>query len=31
MRRSTEFDATVKHGMRAVQPDLVIYMRRRDR
>jgi ribonuclease P protein component len=28
MRRSTDFDATVKHGKRAVQPDLVIYMRR---
>lgn len=25
MRRSTDFDATVKHGARAVQPDLVIY------
>ncbi|MDA3656947.1 ribonuclease P protein component [Mycobacterium xenopi] len=25
MKRSTEFDATVKHGVRAVQPDLVIY------
>jgi ribonuclease P protein component len=28
MRRSTEFDATVKHGIRVVQPDLVIYARR---
>lgn len=28
MRRSTEFDATVKYGMRAVQPDLIVYMRR---
>ncbi|WP_203802244.1 ribonuclease P protein component [Mycobacterium heckeshornense] len=28
MRRSTEFDATIKHGVRAVQPDLVIYARR---
>jgi ribonuclease P protein component len=28
MTRSTDFDATVKHGKRAVQPDLVIYMRR---
>jgi ribonuclease P protein component len=28
MRRSADFDATVKHGKRAVQPDLVIYMRR---
>jgi ribonuclease P protein component len=27
MRRSTDFDATVKHGTRAVQPDLVIYAR----
>ena len=29
MTRSTEFDATVKHGMRAVQPDMVIHARRR--
>jgi ribonuclease P protein component len=28
MRRSTDFDTTVKHGVRAVQPDLVIYARR---
>jgi ribonuclease P protein component len=28
MRRSTEFDATVKHGMRTVQPDLVVHVRR---
>jgi ribonuclease P protein component len=28
MRRSTDFDATVKHGTRAAQPDLVIYVRR---
>ena len=28
MRRSTDFDATVKHGTRAVQPDLVVYARR---
>jgi ribonuclease P protein component len=28
MTRSTEFGATVKHGTRAVQPDLVIYARR---
>jgi ribonuclease P protein component len=28
MTRSTDFDATVKHGTRAVQPDLVIYARR---
>jgi ribonuclease P protein component len=27
MTRSTDFDATVKHGKRAVQPDMVIYMR----
>ncbi|WP_046314998.1 ribonuclease P protein component [Mycobacterium sp. UM_Kg1] len=28
MRRSADFGATVKHGRRAVQPDLVIYDRR---
>jgi ribonuclease P protein component len=28
MTRSTDFDTTVKHGTRAVQPDLVIYARR---
>jgi ribonuclease P protein component len=28
MTRSTEFGATVKHGTRAVQPDLIIYARR---
>ncbi len=28
MRRSTEFDATVKYGMRSVQPDLVVHFRR---
>jgi len=28
MTRSAEFDVTVKHGTRAVQPDLVIYARR---
>jgi ribonuclease P protein component len=28
MRRSTEFDATVKHGVRAVQPDIVVHARR---
>ena len=28
MTRSTDFGATVKHGTRAVQPDLVIYVRR---
>jgi len=27
MTRSTDFDITVKHGSRAVQPDLVIYAR----
>jgi ribonuclease P protein component len=28
MRRSTEFDATVKRGARAVQPDLIVHVRR---
>jgi ribonuclease P protein component len=28
MRRSTEFDATVKYGMRTVQPDVVVHVRR---
>jgi len=28
MTRSTEFDVTVKHGIRAVQPDLVVYAHR---
>lgn len=28
MKRSMEFDATVKHGTRAVQPDIVIHARR---
>jgi ribonuclease P protein component len=28
MRRSTEFDATVKYGVRAVQPDVVVHVRR---
>jgi ribonuclease P protein component len=28
MTRSTDFDATVRRGKKAVQPDLVIYMRR---
>jgi ribonuclease P protein component len=28
MTRSVEFDTTVRHGMRAVQPDLVVYARR---
>ncbi|MGE2817525.1 ribonuclease P protein component [Mycobacterium heidelbergense] len=30
MRRSTEFDATVKCGARAVQSDVVVYLRRRN-
>jgi len=29
MTRSTDFDATVKHGVRAVQPDIVVHARRR--
>ncbi|QLL07463.1 ribonuclease P protein component [Mycobacterium vicinigordonae] len=28
MRRSTEFDATVKYGLRSVQPDVVVHVRR---
>jgi ribonuclease P protein component len=28
MRRSREFDATVKYGMRTAQPDLVVHVRR---
>ena len=28
MRRSNEFDATVKYGMRTVQPDIVVHVRR---
>ena len=28
MRRSTEFDATVKYGMRAVQSDVVVHVHR---
>ncbi|OBF70063.1 ribonuclease P protein component [Mycobacterium sp. 852002-51613_SCH5001154] len=28
MRRSTEFDATVKQGVRAWQPDIVVHIRR---
>ena len=28
MRRSADFDATVKYGMRTVQPDVVVYVRR---
>ena len=30
MRRSTEFDATVKYGMRAAQPDVIVHVRRED-
>ncbi|MGA8328648.1 MAG: ribonuclease P protein component [Mycobacterium sp.] len=30
MTRSTDFDVTVKHGARAVQPDMVIYLHRGD-
>ena len=28
MTRSAEFDATVRHGVRAAQPDLVVHARR---
>jgi ribonuclease P protein component len=28
MRRSTEFDATVKYGSRTVQPDVIVHVRR---
>ncbi|ORB84796.1 ribonuclease P protein component [Mycobacterium kansasii] len=28
MRRSTEFDATVKYGIRTVQPDVVVHVHR---
>jgi ribonuclease P protein component len=28
MRRSTEFDATVKYGMRTAQPDVIVHVRR---
>jgi ribonuclease P protein component len=28
MRRSREFDATVRYGMRTAQPDLVVHLRR---
>ncbi|MCV7258790.1 ribonuclease P protein component [Mycobacterium shimoidei] len=31
MTRSAEFDAAVKHGIRAVQPDLVLHARRAER
>jgi ribonuclease P protein component len=27
MRRSTEFDTTVKYGMRTAQPDVIVYVR----
>lgn len=30
MKRSTEFDAAVKHGIRAAQPDVVVHLRRGD-
>lgn len=30
MTRSAEFGATIKHGVRAVQPDLVVHARRED-
>ncbi|MCV7341218.1 ribonuclease P protein component [Mycobacterium haemophilum] len=28
MRRSSEFDATVKYGLRTVQPDVIVHVRR---
>jgi ribonuclease P protein component len=28
MRRSTEFDATLKYGTRTVQPDVIVHVRR---
>ena len=28
MRRSTEFDATVRYGARTVQPDVIVHVRR---
>ena len=28
MRRSTDFDETVKYGLRTVQPDIVVHVRR---
>lgn len=28
MRRSTEFDATVRYGIRTVQPDVIVHVRR---
>ena len=30
MTRSTEFGATINHGVRAVQPDIVVHARRSD-
>ena len=30
MRRSSEFDATVRYGLRAAQPDVVVHFRRND-
>ncbi|WP_077087147.1 ribonuclease P protein component [Mycobacterium rhizamassiliense] len=30
MRRSSEFDATVKCGVRAAQPDVIVHVRRSD-
>lgn len=30
MTRSAEFGATIKHGVRAVQPDLVVHAQRED-
>lgn len=30
MRRSTEFDTTVKYGVRTAQPDIVVHIRRAD-
>jgi ribonuclease P protein component len=30
MRRSTEFDETVKYGMRTVQRDVIVHVRRAD-
>jgi ribonuclease P protein component len=30
MRRSTEFDATVKRGVRAAQPDVIVHVRQDD-
>ena len=30
MRRSSDFDATVRYGMRTVQPDVIVHVRRGD-